>query len=216
MSDFSPTTFNQAAAPAMQRPPFALRARWFFLVLLCLSVVGGASRYYFQRPVDHFGEHYGFLVLHVIGGSLALLIGPWQFSRRLRTRNLPLHRWLGRIYLLAVALGALAGFFLAFFSTGGTVTHLGFGILAILWFFTGWMAYSSARTGQIAAHREWMIRNFSLSLAAVTLRMWLPLALFAFHWPFLSSYIVISWLCWLPNIVVAEWLIRRRTAFAPI
>jgi uncharacterized membrane protein len=216
MSEFSPATLNQASAPSVQRSGFALRVRWSLLILFCLSVVGGASRYYFQRPSDHFGEHYPLLLAHIVGGSLALLIGPWQFSRRLRIRNLSLHRWLGRIYLLAVALGAIAGFLLAFFSDGGLVTHFGFGILAVLWFFTGWMAYRYARAGQIAVHRQWMIRNFSLSLAAVTLRIWLPLALFAFHWPFVSSYIVISWLCWVPNIIAAEWIIRRRAALAPI
>jgi hypothetical protein len=113
-----------------------------------------------------------------------------------------------------VLVGSLAGFASALHSEGGLVTHLGFGILAVLWFFTGLMAYGHARAGRIEEHREWMIRNFSLSLAAVTLRQYLPFALFVMHWPFLRAYVPISWLCWVPNLIVAEWMIRRRWAVA--
>ena len=140
----------------------------------------------------------------------ALLAGPWQFSERLRGRALNLHRWLGRFYLLEVALGSLAGFAMATVSEQGLPTHLGFGALAILWFFTGLQAYRMVLSGNIAAHRQWMIRNFALTLAAVTLRNYMPLMLFVLHWPFRTTYITLSWLCWVPNLLVAEWLIRRE------
>ena len=108
----------------------------------------------------------------------ALVVGPWQFSKKLRARALKLHRWLGRFYLMEVALGSIAGFAMATVSEEGLPTHLGFGALAVLWFFTGLQAYRRARNGDIAGHREWMIRNFALSLAAVTLRNYMPLMLF--------------------------------------
>jgi hypothetical protein len=59
-----------------------------------------------------------------------------------------------------------------------------------------------------------MIRNFSLTLAAVTLRQYLPFALFVLHWPFLRAYVPISWLCWVPNLILAELIIRRRWSIA--
>jgi hypothetical protein len=55
-----------------------------------------------------------------------------------------------------------------------------------------------------------VIRNFALTLAAVTLRMYLPLMLFLLHWSFRTSYITVSWLCWVPNLLVAEWIVRRQ------
>jgi uncharacterized membrane protein len=216
MSQLSPIT---VPATHTLPPPRSTRAalfRWTLCLILCLGVVAIASQYYFHRPSGHFGEHYPLLLGHIIGGSIALLLGPWQFSRRLRQRHLSLHRWMGRIYLLGVALGSLAGFASSFFSQGGMPTHFGFGILAVLWFFTGWMAYHYARTSRIAQHREWMIRNFSLSLAAVTLRQYLPFMLFVMHWPFLRAYVPISWLCWVPNLLIAEWLIRRRPSVAAL
>jgi|SRR5215467_13678103 len=216
MADLSSISSYKPAAISAPRSSSSAQVRWVICALLCAGVVGVASQYYFHRPSGHFGAHYPLLLAHVIGGSAALLSGPWQFSRRLRTRNLSLHRWIGRIYLLAVALGSLGGLGLAFFSEGGAVTHFGFGTLAVLWFFTGCMAYRYVTAGQIAKHREWMIRNFSLSLAAVTLRQYLPFMLFVMHWPFLRAYVPISWLCWVPNLILAEWIIRRRWAVSPL
>jgi hypothetical protein len=216
MQQLSPITVSATNTLPQPRSTRAALIRWTLCLILCLGVVGMASQYYFHRPSGHFGEHYPLLVAHIIGGSIALLLGPWQFSRRLRQRHLSLHRWMGRIYLLGVALGSLAGFASSFFSQGGMPTHFGFGILAVLWFFTGWMAYHYARTARIAQQREWMIRNFSLSLAAVTLRQYLPFMLFVMHWPFLRAYVPISWLCWVPNLLIAEWLIRRRPSVAAL
>lgn len=183
---------------------------WWFMLLSCVGVSVYSTRYFLWTPRDsHFSRYVLPLRLHIAGGMGALLAGPWQFSKKLRARALNLHRWLGRFYLVEVALGSLAGFFMATVSEEGLPTHLGFEALAVLWFFTGLQAYRKVRTGDIPAHREWMIRNFALSLAAVTLRNYMPLMLFALHWSFRQTYITVSWLCWIPNLLVAEWLVRR-------
>jgi hypothetical protein len=53
-----------------------------------------------------------------------------------------------------------------------------------------------------------------LIFAAVTLRIELPLLVMAFG-DFTPAYRVVSWLCWVPNLLWAEWYIRR-TAHAPV
>ena len=53
-----------------------------------------------------------------------------------------------------------------------------------------------------------MIRSFALTFAAVMLRIYLPLAQVA-GIPFDVSYPVISFLCWVPNLLVAELLLQR-------
>jgi uncharacterized membrane protein len=184
---------------------------WWFMLVSCIGVVGYATRYFFVTPGDdHFSRYILALRLHIAGGMGALLAGPWQFSNKLRARALNVHRWLGRFYLLEVALGSMAGFAMALVSEQGLPTHLGFGALAVLWFLTALQAYCMVRRGNIAAHRQWMIRNFALTLAAVTLRNYMPFMLFVLHWSFRSSYITVSWLCWVPNLLVAEWMVRRQ------
>jgi hypothetical protein len=56
-----------------------------------------------------------------------------------------------------------------------------------------------------------MVRNHALTLAAVSLRLYIPLALGS-GIPFQVAYPVIAWLCWLPNLAVAQLLITRSDA----
>jgi len=216
MASLTPVSLHAPVPAAAARPGALALVRWWLCLLLCAAIVAGASHYFLGRPSGHFGDHYFLLLAHILGGSGALLIGPWQFSRRLRHRHPSLHRWLGRIYLSSVALGSIAGFSLAIFSEEGWPTHVGFGLLAVFWFFTGWMAYRRILAGDVAAHRRWMIRNFSLSLAAVTLRLYpVPLLVLA-HWSFPHAYIFVAWMCWVPNFLIAEWLVRHHSTVAAI
>jgi uncharacterized membrane protein len=209
------THFPEAAAASPQRKSRISNSLWVLMLLFSVGVAVYASTYFFLTPGDaHFAHYILPLRLHITGGIGALLLGPWQFSQKLRTRALNLHRWFGRFYLLSVALGSIAGFRMAVVSEEGLPTHLGFGVLAVLWFATGLQAYRMVRSGNIEAHRRWMIRNFALTLAAVALRQYLPLMLFALHWPFSRAYLIVAWLCWVPNLLIAEWMISRRARLA--
>lgn len=146
---------------------------------------------------------------HIFGSAAALIIGPFQFWTRLRNQRPQLHRWLGRFYLLiGVGIGGSAGLFMAFHAFGGLPARLGFGVLAVLWLYTGYRAWRAIRARDIAAHRRWMVRNFALTFAAVMLRLYLPTAMIA-GFVFESAYIAVSWLCWVPNLIAAECLLNR-------
>jgi len=145
-----------------------------------------------------------------------MALGPWQFNARLRQRFLNIHRWMGRSYVVAVLFGGLGGLALATRSLYGLVTHLGFALLAVLWLFATLQAYLRIRARDQVRHRQWMIRSYALTLAAVTLRIYLPASQIA-GIPFPDAYQTISWLCWVPNLVVAEWwILRSRLAPAVV
>lgn len=144
------------------------------------------------------------LYIHVFAAITALVIGPLQFSARFRTRNALWHRRLGKIYLaFGVGVGGLSGLYLAFFAFGGVPARIGFAMLALAWLYTGWRAYTAIRAGDVASHRGWMMRNFALTFAAVTLRLYLPMAMLAGA-PFEAAYAAIAWLCWVPNLAIAH------------
>jgi uncharacterized membrane protein len=146
---------------------------------------------------------------HIFASALALVLGPLQFWPRLRTSKPVLHRLFGRVYLgVGVLVGGLAGLFLAFHAFGGVPARLGFLCLAVAWLYTGFRAYKAIRARELAAHRRWMVRNFALTFAAVTLRLWLPASIAA-SIPGELAYQVIAWLCWVPNLVVAELLFNQ-------
>ena len=91
------------------------------------------------------------------------------------------------------------------------IAHAGFGLLACAWLLTTTLGFLRIRAGDDVDHRAWMIRSYSLTFAAVTLRIYLPLA-FASGIPFEIAYPAIAWLCWVPNAIVAEWMFVRRAA----
>ncbi|WP_420582164.1 DUF2306 domain-containing protein [Reichenbachiella sp.] len=148
---------------------------------------------------------------HIFFGAISILTGWTQFSAKLRKRNISIHRLLGKIYVLAVLFSGSAGFYLSFYATGGIIAGFGFGTMAVLWLFSTLMAYFTIKNGKIDAHQNWMIRSYALCWAAVTLRLWLP-GLQAFGgMDFISAYLLVSWLCWVPNLAVAEWIVRRTS-----
>lgn len=142
---------------------------------------------------------------HVFASAVALFFAPLQLLTRLRRSLGSLHRWSGRIYLAGGVLpGGLSALYMSWFAFGGPVAKLGFACLALLWLYTGGQALRAIRRGATAEHRRWAVRNVSLTLAAVTLRIYLPSSAAA-GIPFESSYPFIAWLCWVPNLLVAEW-----------
>jgi hypothetical protein len=100
------------------------------------------------------------------------------------------------------------------FAYGGPVAQFGFAVLAMLWLYTGLRAFTAIRTGNVSGHRRWIIRNFSLTLAAVTLRVYLPITM-ASGIEFALAYQVIAWLCWVPNLIIAEHCYVRLGVDAP-
>ncbi len=153
---------------------------------------------------------------HVFGSAIALSIGPFQFSAGLRMNHAGVHRWLGRLYLgPGILVGGLAGLYMASRAFGGTVARAGFAALAVAWLYSGVRAYLAIRTRNIASHRRWMIRNFALTFAAVTLRIYLPVSMVA-GVDFATAYPIIAWLCWVPNLLVAEYLLNRARSASPL
>jgi hypothetical protein len=148
--------------------------------------------------------------IHITFGGIALLTGWTQFSKRLRTRYLSTHRTIGKIYVCSVMLSSLAGFYIALFASGGIAATLGFGLLAASWFFTVLKAYTSILKKEFKQHENWMIRNYALAFAAVTLRIYLPFSQAVMHIDFITAYRIISWLCWVPNLIIAEIIVNKR------
>jgi uncharacterized membrane protein len=154
-----------------------------------------------------------FLIAHVLGGMIALLVGPLQFVRRIRERVPQIHRATGLTYVAACAVAAPAGFMLALGTTAGPVAAVGFAIPALLLPVFTWLGLRAALERRFAEHREWMLRSYAIVSVAITLRLMLPASAFL-GFDFLPAYQVISWLAWTTNLVLFEYHIRRTRARA--
>jgi hypothetical protein len=160
---------------------------------------------------------FGFLTVHAGFASLALAIGSFQFLGVVRRRWPRWHRWNGTLYVVACLLAGSAGLVLSFGTTAGPIATAGFGLLALAWLFTTGNAWRLARARRFAEHEPWMMRSFALTLAAVTLRIYLPLS-GVLHLDMDAAYRAISFLCWVPNLAIVEMMIaarRVRTSLRP-
>jgi len=107
------------------------------------------------------------LIPHTLAGIFALLIGPINFSSRIRQRHLKLHRVLGRIYVISVFIGAFSGVALASGRPGfpGTCGQ------AAAWVVCTTAAFLTARNRQIPQHRQWMARSYAVTFTFVSSRV---------------------------------------------
>jgi uncharacterized membrane protein len=189
---------------------------WRFLLGSALSaaVAAYAFAYLAGIPIppgiesNHAGR--AWLVLHAVTGGIALLIGPWQFATVIRANRPRLHRMMGRCYVAACFVSGSAGMLLAVSSANGPIAQAGFAGLSASWLIATGCALAAALRHDFVSHRRWMIRSFALTCAAITLRIYIPAMLIA-DIRFASGYPYIAWLCWVPNLIVAEWRWRTNT-----
>jgi uncharacterized membrane protein len=217
---------SRRSTPDRPRPRGRLARRlagpgWVIMTLACVTITVIVSRYltfdpevYFPQQLEPYLQHEFALGVHVLSGMLALLIGPFQFVRRLRRRFVPVHRFMGATYVASATALGVTGLILAPTAYTGLVASAGFTVLDLLMLFTTWTAVRMIMAGRYGEHRRWMIRSFSLIMAGVMLRVWMPIhgglaaaGIVAFSSE--TAYAAVAWLCWVPNLLLAIWFTRH-------
>jgi uncharacterized membrane protein len=172
---------SSASTPLLRPRAYAKTTLWVLMGITTLIVLALVEYPYFGHPNPNrarvLGEKLIFLP-HALGGVIALLIGPFQFSTHLRQRNLRLHRILGKVYVGSVIVAACTSFMIShhldvvdqpetyiFFET---CVQGGFWLLATL------AAFITARNRHIAVHRQWMIRSYTFTFIFVSSRLPIP------------------------------------------
>lgn len=153
---------------------------------------------------------YAFYV-HVIFAILALPAGFTQFNKTILRTYPRLHRSLGYLYVGTILIfAAPSGFLIGMEANGGIVAQIAFILLAVLWFLFTFQAVLKAKNGNFKAHKSFMIRSFALTCSALTLRYW-KLVLVYFFQPYpMDLYQLVAWLGWIPNLLIAEWIINHN------
>ncbi|MEM7373458.1 MAG: DUF2306 domain-containing protein [Bacteroidota bacterium] len=183
-------------------------------LLFNVWMIGRASLTFLQPEFDRgflrgresyfYGVYQWGLYAHIFSAPWTILIGLLQFWPKVRREWAGVHKWLGRIYVgLILLFAAPGGLIMGWKAIGGMGASLSFVLLAIVWWGSSFMAWREARRGRWAAHRRWMIRSYLLSLSAISLRF----LSFLFALGDVSgttSYILIAWLSWLPQLLIGE------------
>lgn len=148
--------------------------------------------------------------IHVFTASIPLMAGLTQFSPQILSGNKKIHRLVGKFYvLLIIFINVPAGLILAIYANGQLPGKLAFLTLDILWFYFTLRAWLEIRKGNIAAHRKFMFRSYALTFSAITLRTWKLVLPAIITIDSLTLYQVDAWLGFVPNLLLAEWYIRK-------
>jgi len=148
---------------------------------------------------------------HVFTSCFVLVAGLTQFNPWLLRRYRRIHRWMGWGYLVIVTLiSGPSAFIMGWYANGGLPARASFTLLAFLWVvFTACAGYYAVRR-RFDLHGAYMFRSYALTLSALTLRSYTVLiSLTAIHASARDVYITTAWLSWVPNLLLAEALIRN-------
>jgi|SRR5579872_1016866 len=169
-----------ATMPAQRQRNAALRPKYvlFAFIGLMMAYVLRHNESFLIHPQDRVWQHYHpfrwWLLPHGIAGACALLLGPLQFSDRLRQRFTKFHRVAGRIYVASAMILAPLGAYIQYFQErmGAPRSFSVAGVVdaALLMLTTG-IAFAFILNGKVQQHRQWMTRSFAVALVFLEVRV---------------------------------------------
>jgi len=216
-------------APNPMTSPAQRRTSNFTLKFVASAAILSAAAAFVLKYVFHYYLHYnqaaftdplqgaanywtmrGWLLMHMTGGMLALLTGPFQFWTGFRTRYAKLHRITGRVFLIGVAVGTIGAYRMALSTTFGWA--FGFALLALAsaWFTSGAMAFYAILKGYVQVHKEWMVRTYVVTFAFVTFRVMNDYYPGARLQPDGDRAVAIGWACWVFPLMFTEIILQLR------
>ena len=220
---------NEAGKPPSQKtkaPTKAGSAAWLVAALLLLSAIplaagafrltqlaGGAeitpaNARFFASPLP--------IVLHIVGASVYIILGAFQFASAFRRRWPGWHRVAGRLVALCGLLVGLSALWMTLFypwPAGDGELLAAFRLL----FGSGMvvsivLGFAAIRRGDVRRHRAWMMRGYALGLGAGTQALTLAAGELTLGPPSELSRALLMGTAWVINLAVAEWAIRKRPA----
>jgi len=200
-----------------------VRSRRAVAVLLSLTAVaailfvaGAALPYFLSSSFGppEYAPRRGWLLMHIVGGMIALLTGPVQLWLGLADRGMAWHRRMGIGYMTGVAVGSFGAFYLSTHTDFGWVFGAGLFGLAVAWVTTTTLAYLAIKRSLTDQHKEWMIRSYVVTFAFVTFRVIQPALQAAEIGTPLEQLAVTAWACWAVPLLITELVIQGRKIVA--
>ena len=138
-------------------------------VLALVGVAASATHYFLEPYNPDFLEYPTVVALHVVLGGVYLLLAPFQFVRRIRSRHLGYHRRMGRaLVAVGMVVGVTALFMGLVIHFSGWAEGVLIALFGSLFLFALGKGFVHVRAGRVALHREWMIRAFVIALGVAT------------------------------------------------
>ena len=214
------------ATSAIKRAPVPSRSygklgMFVLFVAATIFVIVAKNGHVFD-PTSPMAKHFApaklVLIPHAIFAAIALVLGIFQFSNRLRAKYLKVHRAFGYIYTAAAVIGGPTGVLVAI-KIGPTELILASITQTFGWLFTLGIALYCVKTGNIAEHRRWMIRSYPFAAVFTVARLFVPLGIKVWGDPQGITAVVwttIAFAGFLPSVYLEWSRIARKSNRAPM
>lgn len=194
---------------------------WTFIIVLSVyffldNVI--AYFYGYRSPIfgDKIFDNQLWVVMHMVGGTLTLLLGPAQFWAFIRNRFMKFHRMAGKIYMLGIVLIGISAGRLSLISPC-VPCRISLFLLTVFAVVSTFFAWKAIKAGNIKTHRQMMVRSYICVLAFVLVRVNDVFSLdflfgkigdptFArvvqeYFWSFVPLILAEIWMTWIPAVI---------------
>ena len=201
-------------ATAAPRIDWTKYAFFLLLALATLGVIWVDERFWID-PTDpnwvHIAPFRSLLMLRGLLGVTAFVIGPFQFSDRLRRTRPQVHRWMGRIYVGAIFVSAPIATWIGS-HLEGPLTRPEQIAQGGGWFLCTAIALACVLRRNFALHKAWMMRSYAFCTIFIVSRV--PDLVPGFRW---NDALLSTSLWWLiagalvlPDVVLTFRALTRR------
>lgn len=206
--------------PAMTAPSRSSWLRPKYILAACIAlmyvyVIVHNESFLVDRTDPEWGhiELFKWLLLpHGLAAGCALLLGPLQFSERLRRRFTKAHRIMGRFYVGGVLIGAPLGYYIQHFEEVRSIPaspmdhSLTIATIfdAAVWMVCTIVALTFILQGKVQLHRQWMTRSFACAIIFLEVRVIQGV----FNWYRYTDLIV--WGCVVAAVPLADLLLQLQ------
>lgn len=173
----------------------------------------------FARVDEIFRQHPILTLIHILSASLFILLGPFQFSKGIRSRHPVWHRRSGRIFLVFGGIVGITALLMSFTmpSIGGVNQAAATTLFGLFFCFALYRSYRHILRRNIEWHREWMIRAYSIGLAVATIRLIVGIFFATMRWSRLTPeqfFGTAFWIGFVLHLIAAEaWIYHTRGHF---
>ena len=160
----------------------------------------------FLKPIYKFSFY-----SHILAGMFCIIAALTQFSSYILKKRKAVHIWMGKIYVtVVIVVGAPTGLYMSFFAKGSFWERVLFMFMAMYWFYSTVKGLQAIKVKNILAHKNWMIRSYSMAMTAVTFRIY-HILFYYFGVGHLHNYEISLWISVLGNMLIAEYFIFRKS-----
>ncbi|HUF22733.1 MAG TPA: DUF2306 domain-containing protein [Vicinamibacterales bacterium] len=213
------TVFKTRSAPAGEvRALSRLDTRSTDAVATLLGLEPGTEAYsdihrQYRRFLGKFYQYPTATLLHVAPAAVFMLLAPFQFSRRLRSRHPGWHRWSGRVIVaMAIPIGLSGFFFGLLMPFGGALEASAIALFGGFFLVALSRAVVAIRRGDVTRHREWMIRMFAVAIGVSMVRVAGTVLLLVTRQGPEAWFGHSVWIGFVTTVALAEWWVRRTRA----